>query len=177
MKLNLVMSLRSWPQYALTTFLPILMAQRGYDVALIGILLTVFLAGGAVGGFVGGYLGDRYGCRICILCSLFLAIFPGAYFLAFPSTDVSAWIAIFLFGACMQSTVPSSVIWAQKIMPQNAAMVSGMMLGLAFGLGGVGAAITGVLADHIGLYTALLLTIVPLILTVPLTFTIKSPNQ
>lgn len=173
MKLTLVMSLRSWPQYALTTFLPILLAARGVELTTIGIMLTVFLLGGAIGGFIGGFLGDHYGYCRCIFVSLILSIIPCAIFLYLADTSLLSWITIFLLGACMQSTVPASVVWAQKIMPQGAAMASGMMLGLSFGLGGVGAAITGVLADHIGLYEALVLTIIPLILTVPLLHKIK----
>lgn len=168
LKLTLVMSLRSWPQYALTTFLPILLGARGVELTTIGIMLTVFLLGGAIGGFVGGFLGDRYGYRRCIFTSLVLSIIPCSIFLYLADTSVLAWIMIFLLGACMQSTVPASVVWAQKIMPQGAAMASGMMLGLSFGLGGVGAAITGVLADHIGLYEALVLTLIPLVLSLPI---------
>lgn len=168
LKLTLVMSLRSWPQYALTTFLPILLGARGVELTTIGIMLTVFLLGGAIGGFIGGFLGDRYGYRRCIFTSLVLSIIPCSIFLYLADTSVLAWIMIFLLGACMQSTVPASVVWAQKIMPQGAAMASGMMLGLSFGLGGVGAAITGVLADHIGLYEALVLTLIPLVLSLPI---------
>ena len=51
-------------------------------------------------------------------------------------------------------------------MPGSAGMASGMMMGLSFGLGSIGAAITAALADQIGLDTALLLTTVPLLLAV-----------
>lgn len=170
MRLTLIMSLRSWPQYALTAFLPILFASRGIELTIAGLMLTVFLLGGAIGGFIGGFLGDRYGYRRTILCSLIFSVLPGIVFLYLADTSPLAWITIFLLGAGMQSTVPASVVWAQKIMPQGAALASGMMLGLSFGMGGVGAAITGVLADYIGLYEALLLTIIPLLITIPLLY-------
>ncbi|MBQ6712787.1 MAG: MFS transporter [Selenomonadales bacterium] len=173
LKLTLVMSLRSWPQYALTTFLPILLSARGTELTTVGLMLTVFLLGGAIGGFIGGFLGDRYGYQRCILASLALSVIPCSIFLYLADTSLLAWIMIFLLGACMQSTVPASVVWAQKVMPQGAAMASGMMLGLSFGLGGVGAAITGVLADHIGLYEALVLTIIPLLISIPILYKIK----
>lgn len=171
MRLTLIMSLRSWPQYALTTFLPILLAYRGIELTTVGFMLTVFLLGGAIGGFIGGFLGDKYGYRRTILGSLAFSVLPGILFLYHADTSLLSWITIFLLGAGMQSTVPASVVWAQKIMPQSAALASGMMLGLSFGMGGVGAAVTGVLADYIGLYEALLLTIIPLLLTIPLLYT------
>jgi len=50
----------------------------------------------------------------------------------------------------LQGITPTAVDWAQEMIPGNVAMASGMMLGLAFFLGGVGAAITGALGDQIG---------------------------
>lgn len=173
LRLTLIMSLRSWPQYALTTFLPILLASRGTELTTVGQMLTVFLLGGAIGGFIGGFVGDKYGYRRTILGSLIFSVLPGLIFLSYADTSLLSWCMIFLLGAGMQSTVPASVVWAQKIMPQGAALASGMMLGLSFGMGGVGAAVTGILADYIGLYEALFLTIIPLIITIPLLYTTK----
>jgi FSR family fosmidomycin resistance protein-like MFS transporter len=68
---------------------------------------------------------------------------------------------------------------AQEMLPSNAAMASGMMLGLSFGLGGGGAAITGAVADVIGLQEALLWSIAPLMLAIGITTVIpekKAPT-
>jgi len=175
LKLNAVMALRSWPQVAVPTFLPVLLASQGHPPTLAGDMLTVFLVSGALGGFIGGYIGDRFGYKNSIVASLAFALLPMYIFL--QSTNISSitWIALGLCGAALQSTVPSSIVWAQQIMPANAAMASGMMLGLTFGLGGVGTAITGAAADVFGLQPALLLALLPLAITLPLVYSI--PNS
>ena len=75
-------------------------------------------------------------------------------------------------GAALQGALPSSIVWAQDMLPDNAAMASGMMLGMSFGLGGLGAALTAALGDIIGLQPALLWTLLPLIVAIPLTYMI-----
>lgn len=174
LKLNAVMALRSWPQVAIPTFLPVMLTSQGHPPILAGQMLTVFLLGGALGGLIGGYCGDKIGYKKCILISLLFCLFPTYLFLANPSINWITWSMLALCGAALQSMVPSSIIWAQAILPKNAAMASGMMLGLTFGLGGVGTAITGALADYIGLESALLWTIAPLVLAIPLAVSIPS---
>lgn len=174
LKLNAVMALRSWPQVAIPTFLPVMLTSQGHAPILAGQMLTVFLLGGALGGLIGGYCGDKIGYKKCILVSLLFCLFPTYLFLANPSMNWITWSMLALCGAALQSMVPSSIIWAQAILPKNAAMASGMMLGLTFGLGGVGTAITGALADYIGLESALLWTIAPLVLAIPLAVSIPS---
>ncbi|SDM24759.1 MFS transporter, FSR family, fosmidomycin resistance protein [Dendrosporobacter quercicolus] len=168
--LNVVMALRSWPQVAIPTFLPVLLAGQGHPPLLAGHMLTVFLLGGAAGALVGGYSGDKAGHKKCILLSLIFCLPPTYYLLSASTINWLTWLSLALSGALLQSMVPSSIVWAQTILPGNAAMVSGMMLGLTFGLGGAGTAITGAVADYIGLPQALLWTVVPLILAIPLTF-------
>lgn len=172
LKLNAVMALRSWAQVAIPTFLPILLTLQGYDPALAGRLLTVFLLGGAFGGLGGGYLGDRLGPKTAILCSLMTCLPVLSLFLWQQEITGWTWLLLAVSGATLQSTLPPSMVWAQRLLPGNAAMVSGMMLGLSFGLGGLGAAITGYMADSIGLHAALLWTLLPLLLAVLITFTI-----
>lgn len=169
LKLNAVMALRSWPQVAIPTFLPVMLAAQGYPPALAGNMLTVFLLCGALGGLIGGYISDRTGYKKCILLSLIFCLPPTYLFLSADTISWLTWLSLALCGAALQSMVPSSIIWAQTILPENAAMASGMMLGLTFGLGGVGTAITGAVADYIGLQQALLWTIVPLVIALPLT--------
>lgn len=168
LKLNAVMALRSWTQMALPNFLPIWLAQQGHAPTLAGNLLTVYLLGGAAGGFLGGWLGDRFGRKACIICLLALCLPTMFLFLRSDEITIAAWLLLAVSGAALQGTLPSSIVWAQDIIPGNAAMASGMMLGLSFGLGGVGVAITGAIADVIGLKAALLWSLLPLALAVPL---------
>lgn len=175
-KLNIAMGLRAWTHVAVTTFLPILLVTYGYDLTFAGIMLTIFLMGAALGGLAGGYLSDRFGLKKIVAASLALGILPTYLLLTTQTMDVFAWILLFLCGAGLQGSAPSSLVWAQKLLPNNAGMTSGMMLGLSFGLGGIGAAVTGVAADYVGLPTALLWTVFPLALAAVITLTIKDKN-
>ena len=175
-KLNLVMGLRAWTHVAVTTFLPVLLASQGYSNTFSGVVLTIFLVGAALGGLIGGYASDKFGIKKVIVTSLALGILPTYIFLSSSEITMLTWIAIVLCGAGLQCSAPSSLVWAQKLLPNNAGMASGMMLGLSFGLGGIGTAITATLADYIGLPTSLLLTVLPLVVAVPLAMTIPAPT-
>lgn len=173
LKLNIVMGLRSWPQAAIPNFLVLWLAQQGQLTALAGGMLTAFLLGGALGSIGGGYVGERFGRKNCIIVSLLLCIPALYFFLTTNSITPTTYILLGLSGAALQGTLPSSIIWAQEMLPANAAMASGMMLGLSFGLGGLGAAVTGALADYIGLQAALLWALPPpLALAVLITYLI-----
>jgi len=163
-KLNIAMGLRAWTHAAVSTFLPILIISRGNDTTFAGIMLTIFLVGAALGGMVGGYFNDKFGYKKVIIISLLLGVLPTMLF--FTSDEITPRTLLYLFicGASLQAPQPSSIVWAQKLLPNYAGMASGMMMGLSFGLGGIGAAFTAALADFIGLSTALLMTTLPLAL-------------
>jgi len=171
LKLNIVMGLRSWPQVALPTFLPLWLAQQNHSPALAGGMLTVLLSGGALGSVIGGYVGDKIGRKNCIMGALFIG-FIAIYLLLTNELGMITWVMLGISGAALQGALPSSIVWAQDMLPDNAAMASGMMLGMSFGLGGLGAALTAALGDIIGLQPALLWTLVPLIIAIPLTYII-----
>ena len=171
LKLNLAMGLRSWPQVALPTFLPVWLAEQNFSPALAGGMLTVMLTGGALGSVIGGYAGDKMGRKRSIIASLVIGLIA-MYLLLTHEMGLLTWIMLGITGAALQSSMPSSIVWAQNMLPENAAMASGMMLGMAFGLGGLGAALTAALADAIGLQPALLWTLLSLVIAIPLTYTI-----
>ncbi|WP_051296670.1 MFS transporter [Anaeroarcus burkinensis] len=174
--LNISMTLRCWTQVAFLTFLPLLLPLWGASAALGGTFLTVYLLGGALGSFCGGWAGDRWGHARCIQGCLLLALLSLGLFLFSNSLSWSAWVLIFLGGAGLQGSLPSSIVWAQAILPQNAAMASGMMLGLTFGLGGVGAAISGAWADLWGIPISLAISLLPVLLASILLHRIPSPK-
>lgn len=174
--LNAVNALRSWMQVALPTFLPVALAGAGQPPAVIAGMLTVFLLSGAGGALFGGWVGDRIGRKNAVLGALLLSL-PVTYcFLANMEPSLVSYGLLALSGVLIQSTVPTSVVWAQEIIPDHAAMASGMMLGLSFGLGGVGAAITGALADVIGLQAALLWSLLSIIAAALLAVAIPQPR-
>lgn len=171
LKLNLAMGLRCWTQSAVTMFLPVLMVTNGYSNIYSGIMLTVFLVGAAIGGLYGGYLGDKLGYKRVITASLTLGILPTIYFFTASDMSLLTAVALFFCGAGLQTSAPGSIVWARRLMPGYAGIASGMMLGLAFGIGGIGSAITGALGDIIGLHQSLALTIIPLALAAGIVYT------
>lgn len=177
LKLNLAMGFRCWTHVSVSTFLPLLLIGAGYSALSSGSLLTLFLIGCTVGGLIGGYLGDRLSHKKIIVASLALGILPTWYFFTHAGTAPLSLAALFLAGACLLAPQPSSVVWAQKMMPANAGMASGMMMGLSFGLGSIGAALTAALADWIGLPAALLLTTCPLIISAILAALTPYPDE
>ena len=171
LKLNVVMGLRSWPQVAVPTFLPLWLSQQNHSPALAGGMLTVFLLGGALGSVLGGYVSDKTGRKNCIMGALSIGLIT-IYLLLTNGVGIITWITLGISGAALQGALPSSIVWAQDMLPNNTAMASGMMLGMSFGLGGLGAALTAALGDIIGLQPALLWTLLPLIIAIPLTYII-----
>lgn len=112
-------------------------------------LLTVFLAAGAIGTLLGGTISDRYGSRKV----MFYSIMPVAPLLfVFKMADgIWPFIILAFVGVLLAATFTSSLVLAQKMMPQNVAMASGLTLGLSIGLGGMGVLMLGQVADLAGL--------------------------
>ncbi|WP_196598765.1 MFS transporter [Pectinatus frisingensis] len=158
-KLNAAMAIRTWAHSAVTTFLPTLLVLQGYDKTTSGWLLTLFLIGAAVGGMFGGILNDHIGQKKVIGPSMLIAVFPAIYFFTAETVDAVSIFALIMTGFFIQAAHPCSVIWCQKFLPDNPNLASGLMLGLSFGLGGIGAALTAIAAEYIGLRAALLITV------------------
>ncbi|BBB90613.1 MAG TPA: MFS transporter [Methylomusa anaerophila] len=175
--LNAVMALRSWAQIVISTFLPVMLIQLGYPAAISGSMLFVFMFAAAIGGVIGGHIGDKFGGKNCIVWLLLISL-PAAYWF-FQTREITwlSWVALAVAGAALQGVLPPSIVWAQELLPDNAAMASGMMLGLSFGLGGIGAAITGALADHAGVQPALMWTLISVILALLLAAVIPDPRR
>ena len=169
--LNAAMGMRSWAQMALTTFLPVYLIQiLHYQPIAASSYLTLFLIGGACGGLMGGYISDKIGYKRCVIFSLSLAVLCYGLLYWFLSIGHPIFVVfLFLTGALLQSSMPSSIIWAQILLPQNRSLASGMMLGLTNGLGGIGAAGSGWFADLYSLQFMLFVTIIPIILAFLLT--------
>ncbi len=107
--------------------------------------LFVFLAATAVGTIIGGPIGDRIGRKTVIWVSI-LGIVPFA--LALPYVGLTTTIILStIIGVVIASAFSAIVVYAQELMPGRVGMVSGLFFGFAFGMGGIGAAVLGELAD------------------------------
>ena len=107
--------------------------------------LFIFLAANAVGAFLGGPLGDRFGRKIVIWISV-LGALPFTLALPYVGLHVGAVLTICI-GLVLSSTTSSIIVFAQELVPHRFGMISGMFFGVAFGIGGLGAAALGKLAD------------------------------
>lgn len=120
------------------------------------IFLFIFLAAIALGTFAGGPVGDRIGRKAVIWIS-FLGVAPFALALPYVNLYWTATLAI-VIGLVMSSAFAALVVYAQEAIPGRVGMVSGLMFGLMFGIGGIGAAGLGELADKYGIVWVYALT-------------------
>lgn len=111
--------------------------------------LFLFLGSIAAGTLAGGYWGDRFGRKTVIRFSVTAAI-PFALMLPFVSLGWTEVLTV-LIGVTIASAFPAIVVFAQEMMPARVGMVSGMMFGFSFGIGGLAAASFGHLADVYGI--------------------------
>lgn len=108
--------------------------------------LVLFLASCAVGTLIGGPLGDKFGRKYVIWFSVLGA---APFTLLLPYVDLF-WTGILsvVIGTIISSAFPAILVFAQELLPKKLGMVSGLFYGFAFGMGGLGSALLGNLADH-----------------------------
>jgi FSR family fosmidomycin resistance protein-like MFS transporter len=107
--------------------------------------LFVFLGAVAAGTIMGGPIGDRLGRKLVIWCSI-LGILPFTLLLPHANLFWTGPLTV-IIGLLLASAFPAIVVYAQELVPGKVGTISGLFFGLAFGLGGLGAALLGRLAD------------------------------
>jgi FSR family fosmidomycin resistance protein-like MFS transporter len=113
--------------------------------------LFAFLAAVAVGTVVGGPLGDRFGRKYVIWFSI-LGALPFTLLLPFADLFWTGPLTIAI-GLILASAFPAIVVFAQELVPGKVGMISGLFFGFSFGMGGLGAAALGWMADQTGIET------------------------
>lgn len=154
---------RSWYQAAISNFYAFY-AIDSYDltIAKSQVYIFTFLAMGAAGTFLGGPLADRFGKRNVILFSL-IASAPLALLLPHVG-PVFAIILLAVIGVILMSSFSVTVVYAQELIPGKIGTMSGLIVGLAFGMGAIGSVALGTLIDFIGLTpTMIMISILPLL--------------
>ncbi|MGI8988863.1 MAG: MFS transporter [Bryobacteraceae bacterium] len=111
--------------------------------------LFVFLGAVAAGTIIGGPIGDRIGRKYVIWCSI-VGVLPFTLLLPYASLFWTGILTVFI-GVILASAFSAILVYAQELLPGNVGMISGLFFGFAFGMGGIGAAFLGNLADRAGL--------------------------
>ena len=122
-----------------------MMDKFGLSVASSQYVLFAFLVSTAIGLLIGGEIGDRYGRKYVIWVSI-LGSSPFALLLPYCNLTWTIILAI-LVGMVMSSAMSAILVYGTELLPGNVGMISGAFFGLSFGLGGIGSAIFGWLAD------------------------------
>jgi FSR family fosmidomycin resistance protein-like MFS transporter len=112
-------------------------------------LLFAFLGAIALGTFFGGPIGDRFG-RLTVIWGSIVGALP--FTLLMPYADLNGTIALSIaVGLILSSAFSAIVVYSQELVPGKVGMISGFVFGFAFGIGALGAAMLGALADQIGM--------------------------
>ena len=151
--LYFIVVLRTLTAMSFSTFVPVMLTRRGLTLAQAGTAVSVYLFAVGLGGFFGGPAADRFGPRRVIILSLVSAV---PFLVLAP--QLSGWLFIVTLaigGFLLQSTLPVNVTFGQTIAPISAATVSSLMMGFAWGMGGLIVPLVGMMADRIGIERSL----------------------
>ncbi len=148
--LVMVVIMRSWIHFGIVTFLPqyyvhYLHQSEAYAASL----TSIFLLAGVIGTLTGGPAADRWGLKNIIVGSMAIMII--LLYLFTRVDGVLAIVLVFLAGFAVISTFAVTVVFGQELLPHNVGLASGLMLGFAIGMGGVGTTLLGWVADLWGL--------------------------
>jgi FSR family fosmidomycin resistance protein-like MFS transporter len=122
-----------------------LMHNFGLSVQSAQVHLFFFLGAVAVGTLLGGPLGDKIGRKYVIWFSV-LGALPFTLMLPYANLFWTGILSVCI-GLVLASAFPAIVVYAQELLPGRVGMIAGLFFGLSFGLGGIGAAVLGVVAD------------------------------
>lgn len=126
-----------------------LMSRFHVPVRTAQIHLFLFFAAVAAGTLAGGPIGDRVGRKYVIWCSI-LGVLPFSVLLPYANLFWTG-VLIVVIGLVLASAFSAILVYAQDLLPGRIGAVSGLFFGLAFGMGGLGAALLGQLADRAGI--------------------------
>ena len=176
-----IVMVRSWIQFGLMTYIPFYYINflKG-DPLYASKLVFVFLLGAAIGTLAGAPLADRWGHKRYLSWSMLLSaiLLP---FTLMAAKGVVLFVALGLVGLISISTFSLTVVMAQRMLPSNLGVASGLMVGFAIGAGGICVTFLGVLADNFGVPFALksiaILPLIGLMLCLILKYPEELPRQ
>lgn len=135
---------------SLTSYFTFYLIHRfNVSVEVAQLHLFAFLGAVAVGTVAGGPLGDRFGRKYVIWFSI-LGALPFTLLLPHASLFWTGPLTV-MIGLILASAFPAIVVFAQELVPGKIGMISGLFFGFSFGMGGIGAAVLGEVADQYGI--------------------------
>lgn len=161
-----VMFLRAVVGQGFITFMPLLFVQKGFTIVSAGFIFSLFVVAGTVSGLGAGIISDRIGIKRVFIYTHLLMTPVLLIFLQMEGNW--NYLGSFFAGAAVLATLPLGVVMAQKIAPKGRSMVASLMMGFAYGLGGMFSPVVGKFADIYSVEgTLIALSFVPL-LTLPI---------
>ena len=167
--------MRSWTQMGLMTYIPFYYIDylKG-DPMYSGKLISTFLLGGVAGTVLGSILADRWGHKPLLVGSLLLTSLLIPLILVVRGPALFAVLAV--IGLALISSFTITIVMAQRLLPQNLGIASGLMVGFAIGMGGLGVTLLGIVADHFGIPLALQSIMILPIIGLGLSLLIRYPE-
>jgi MFS transporter, FSR family, fosmidomycin resistance protein len=123
-----------------------LISKFHVSVKVAQLMLFGFLGAVAAGTIIGGPVGDRFGRKYVIWVSI-LGVLPFTLILPYANLFWTGVLSV-VIGIILASAFSAIIVYAQELLPGNVGMVAGLFFGFAFGVGGIGAAALGQIADH-----------------------------
>ncbi len=170
-----VMFLRAMVGQSFLTFMPVLYVERGFSVMAAGAVFSLFTVAGTASGLLAGHVSDRIGLKpVFLFCHLLMA----PVLLLLLQLD-GGWVypGAALAGAFVLATLPIGVVMAQRLAPKGRSMVASLMMGFAYGLGGIVSPVVGTLADRYSVHGVLTGVALVSLLTVPLILRFPEVNR
>ncbi len=142
----LVVFARSWYGAGISNYFVFFLMERfSIDVPASQMYIFLYMGAGIVGTFFGGPLADRFGRKTIILFSL-LGAAPFAMMMPYAN-ELWSYVLLVVLGLINHSSFSVTVVYVQELVPGKVGMVSGLITGLAFGMGALGAVALGGLID------------------------------
>jgi FSR family fosmidomycin resistance protein-like MFS transporter len=149
----------AWFQHTFRSYLPIWIEGQADTLLGAGKMLSVYLAAAGVGSLSGGVLSDRIGrWQLLALC---LGLLGPAQLLFLSASGPLQVLLIATIGLLTGATFPAGIVMAQEALPNAVGIASGLVMGLGWLPGGLGASLTGLIADRYSLATGLRLLALP----------------
>jgi len=146
--------LRSWIQVGTASYIPLYFTGvRHMSATYGGVLVSVFLGAGGLGTLLGGVAADRWGHRNMLIVSM--AMLPPFLWMIPRTSGVWVVIAALIAGMAVVSTFAVAMVMAQNAIPHRLGLISGLIIGFAIGMGGVGTTLLGGIADRWGVLRAM----------------------